>query len=247
MVGNTAIGDFDGDGLLDVAATSLATLYVLWEGVALRTYTWSGEGAGIFVADDFDADGIDELAAVHTDGDTGLSLVQFTSDRAWQIERLWVLEGLPLAVASGDLDADGTPEPVVEVVHLRASQAEDGSISLSVEDVTLATRLASSSVVDRTSLTTFPENSIPWPSHGLALADVTGDDIVDAVTTELSGYGRVVVRGNGDGTFTSLDPMPTALGPLRAADLDSNGVADLIAVTQGLDPSLWIEWNGGRE
>ncbi len=60
-------------------------------------------------------------------------------------------------------------------------------------------------------------------SHGLALADLAGDGVLDAVTTSY-GYGTVsVLLGNGDGSFQPPQTIRPGLGAYAAATADVNG------------------------
>jgi FG-GAP-like repeat len=246
IVGQLSSGDFDGNGTSDVAVSSTETLYVLWNGEEVRSYAWRREGGGAVVSGDYDGDGEDELAVVYSDGELKLLLVKPTYGRRKLLQTLLWFDGIPLSLTSADIDGDGISDPVAVVARVGGEQEEDGYITLFMEGVDLVSYASDKGEATIVPMTAFPEGSMPWPLTGLVVADVTGDGIADAVCTAIDGNGVIVMEGQGDATFETHRSLPIAVGPLLAADLDGNGVDEVISATLGVDPALWIQWNGGR-
>ena len=281
VIGALATGDFDANGTSDVAVSSTETLYVLWNGVAVNTYSWRGNGGGAIVAGDFDVDGVDELVAVHREGDLRLVRVEVSLLGMSLGPTLACLDGVPLNLTAADLDEDGVADPVAVVVRICGTE-EDGHITLSIDGVDLVAYASSRGEAVVSTMDEFPENSMPWPLNGLAITDLTGDGIPDATCTPANGSLLTVLMGSGDGGFVTYeapwlvddelladltsDGLPdglcyvrgpeftlspcanthVAVGPLLVADLDGNGIDEVISATLGLDPALWIQWNGGK-
>jgi len=60
------------------------------------------------------------------------------------------------------------------------------------------------------------------------------------------GTGIHILAGNGAGGFSPQVTIPVPAGPLFSADLDGNGIAELLASTVGGDPFLFLIWNKGE-
>ena len=245
VVGLLGLGDFDGDGSDDVVATSRSTLHVLWGGQDLRTYAWRGEGAGAFTIGDFDGDGVDELAAVHADNTTNLNLVSFSSQRKWRRSKLLVFEGMPLALTAADIDGDGITDLLAAIARLQGETLADGSPQISLEGIDIVARVSATDAILTTPVSILPEQTLPWPLDGLATTDINGDGHNDVLLSTLNGAATAVLLGDGEGSFPGQTRMSASIGPQINADLDGNGTLDVISVTVGLDPALWILWNGG--
>jgi hypothetical protein len=222
------VGDFNGDGLLDLGVTS----YDLDQGAfayGFASVLW-GDGRGVFqspgavtelgffeldpvVAADFDGDGRSDLAvAGHAYGNGTVGVLLGGS-----LGPTWFDTGLATAgaLAAGDVDGDGDIDLVAAVSGVSVL-LNDGHAAF-VAAGTYAT----------------------GGSTAVALGDFTGDGALDVITanpgTGPDYAGSVsVLRGRGDGTFA---PAATfAAGPyawaVAAGDFNGDGWLDAATANQ---------------
>lgn len=225
-----AVAEFTGDGALDI-------VFFHWDEVVV----FENQGKGDFIevdtfqhernrptstaVGDMDGDGDldltatslgDEVRVIWNDGVGGLFAgARFATGRS-----------LAAAVELGDADGDGDfdfflgvqqPPGVVVVLN-----ADDGQRRASFSDPL-----------------TYPQGpSAALNPHGIALADVDGDDDLDAITANGDLRSVVVLRNDGRGallgdpSWTWLAGGDERLDPVVAADLDADGDVDV--VTAGL-------------
>jgi hypothetical protein len=244
----SAPGDFDSDGRQDLAVVGAGVSPPFNQGAILP---YHGNGLGDFFFE-FQLPSIPvpapppttpdktfpvaaEFADVNGDGHVDLLGLYSNGNRPGA---LWVLPGLsdgvavfgnptailpasePTAFASGDLNGDGFIDLVIA----------EGAGSGKAIDVFLGNGLGGFTA------SSFGDNQRPT---ALALADFDGDGRLDLAFTHRNAGGVVtlyhgfvaVYRGNGDGTFSgpatsTVGGMPMALA---AADLDADGILDLVA------------------
>src|SRR5262245_51066439 len=84
----------------------------------------------------------------------------------------------------------------------------------------------------------YPVRGLP---KGVAVADLDGDAVPDAVTGDWDGSDVSVLRGNGDGTFQAAVAFPAGPGPAAVAvgDLDGDGHPDLVTANRN-DPGVSV-------
>jgi hypothetical protein len=72
--------------------------------------------------------------------------------------------------------------------------------------------------------------------YAVQAADMTGDGILDVVTTGIAGASIEVRVGNGDGTFRAGSSVPVIYGTtqIRIADFDRSGTPDIITLNPGI-------------
>jgi hypothetical protein len=244
-----ALGDFNGDGNLDVAVAN--------HGVKLVTVLL-GDGKGGFAfaagspftvpsnphphgiaAADFNGDGKLDLAVDSWGEDKVLVLfgkgdgrfetpgVKFSVGRA-PYERL----------RAADLNGDGHPD-------LITSNWRGASVSVLLGDGKGGFSLAGG--------TNIP---VPPSPFGLAIGDFNGDHRLDIAIAHYSGQatdpsknGLSVLLGNGYGTFTLAPGSPFSVGhyppTVVAGDLNGDGIADIV-VPNHLDDTVTI-YLGGKD
>jgi len=225
-------GDFNGDGILDLAVASdcdPGTYPACWYGdisVFLGngdgTFTWwqslTGPGSAIALATgDFNGDGITDLAVLYKcrdnqcddpRGGVQIFLGGRTQMKYWQDWFIGVPYAAGLTVA--DFDGDGRPDLAI------AFQSGD-----------LETVLATGSG---------QSFRLPAPAWAVVAADLNGDGKLDlAVALECGGHtckhGAIpVLLGNGDGTFQKprYQGVRTNAHWLSVADMNADGKPDLV-------------------
>lgn len=174
---------------------------------------------------DVTGDGFDDLITISNPpiaGQNGtLRLFPGTGAGAFATSTAFAVGEEPLAVATGDLNADGVPDAVVVNAWPNS-------------DLYVFVGNGSGSF---TSLGTFSTLGAA-PGSGttpvaVVLVDVDGDSILDAVTTNVGSQDLSILIGNGSGGFAA--PSIVAVGSVTGAaptviatgDLDGDGDADL--------------------
>lgn len=236
-----AIGDFDGDGKLDLAVSYTTDPYVSGVGVEAQANVsiLPGNGDGTFgtplsvwsnlgvsslsmAVGDFNHDG--KLDIVTTDSTFEVVVLRGNGDRTFQSPVTSAVSpalsspnsGIPIVV--GDFDGDGNLDVAMPLVDVE-EMPNEGSITVMLGK-------GDGSFYK----STYPFSGQNLAAQGLALADFNGDGYPDlAVTTPSYGTTNVLL-GIGDGTF--LAPASTSSGfGVVAGDFNGDGRMDL-AITQ---------------
>jgi len=218
-------GDWNGDGHVDLAASRFvpdlpppgSILVLLGNGDG--TFGTATEyPAGEFTLDvdsaDLNSDGHPDLVGLNRN-DHSISVFLGVGDGSFLPERRTPTEGEPFALALGDLNRDGRPDAVTSIY---GSPHDLYSIFWGNGDGTFT-----------------PNAPVPQLSigYGLEIADVTGDNIPDLVSTGF--LGLTVFRNSGDGTLLSPRSYATADVPFRVAlaDLNADQIPDAAVLCQG--------------
>jgi hypothetical protein len=239
------VGDFDGDEKQDVIVLAKRSIFVLWGGDNnVRSYQWRKGDLSVAASGDFDDDGVDELALISTAKYADMYVVSFSGRRIKIQGKPLQLAAVPLAMAAGDIDGDGIPDPVTITIVPKVSKEGD-KVNVTITGALLG-MILSRGGMQTYKITDFPEGESPWPFSGLAVGDVTGDGKADVIYSLASGGGGYILPGNGDGTFGKAQYAANNLGPLFIGDIDGNGQLDLVGSTLGFNPRIVIRWNGGE-
>jgi len=229
-----AAGDFDGDGIADVAVISENDA----EGIAqLDVLRGNGHGgfarisseelteapAGVVAADiDHDSHTDVVVSCFDDEGALPLTVLYGRGDGTFDPSQK-ILDGYPVGImATGDLDEDGTIDLIV------ANQNELGTPA--GFEIYFGPDLARRTSVDSTTLQ-------------LAVGDVNEDGHLDLVSAD------GVHVGAGDGTFASSLALDASVAPadgtgLELADLDRDGHLDLTYAVSGMR-QIAVLWGAG--
>ena len=226
-----AVGDFNGDGKLDVATAShngntISILLGLGDGkfAAAKSVTVGSHPSAI-VAADFNGDGKLDLA-VANNGSNTVSILHGNGAGGFTLAQTIPVGAGPMQMASGDLNRDGR-------IDLAVTCYTGQSISVLIQN-SAGSFVATTLPVPQ--LATFD----PEGPRAIAIADADHDgklDIVFAtsyvkqssVTEDLCIY-----YGNGAGGFDAAPTMvsvPDGVMDLCVCDVDGNGLTDIIGAS----------------
>ena len=225
-----AVGDFDGDGLRDVAVANAAQdIFVILES---SVSVLLGDGAGglgvpvttdvnglptAVAAADLDGDGLGDLAV----GVNGGGAVLFGDGTggfpAAPLEL--ALGGAGVDVAAGDANLDGE----LDLFYANTTIFGGGTFTLLTGDGTGGFGVTSSIAIDDT-------------VNSLAVGDLDGDGLLDVTVTGQSLLGMVLI-GDGAGGFTQSEIYGSGAAA-RVADVDGDGRADWVSRRSALSVHL---------
>jgi hypothetical protein len=235
------LGDFDGDGDLDVVAGGSGSYHL---GLTLQT------APGVFAADpvwihsivthelgvaDLDHDGIDDVVSGNSSFGRASIFLSHSAPLEMKPES-YTTNPDPRGIDVGDLDGDGHDDVVgvgttllaQEYLMVLAGQA-DGSLGTP---------------------TLFPVVSNGDPSKdSLVLHDLDGDGHLDVAFIDETGFKVIVRRGDGQLGFLPqqtywMPPWPTFI---VAGDVTGDGVPDLVTVHEGQANVSVLPGVGGGE
>jgi len=231
-----AVGDFNGDGIPDLAVADLADYaltILLGNGdgtfTPLSTRPSTGNGPDFIAVGDFNGDGMLDLAvANYNGGKTGsVTILLGRGDGTFTAAAESPATGLgPGAIAVGDFNGDGRAD--LAVTNIESNTA---TILLGNGDGTFKAAPA---------LTT---GNYPW---SVAVGEFNADGKADLAVTNQSDDTVTIFTGNGDGTFKAGAKPATGEAPaaIAIADFNGDGKADL-AVTNDYDNTVTILLGNG--
>jgi hypothetical protein len=239
---SVAVGDFNGDGNLDlVGASFLGNYLTVWLGNGDATFqtgvSYSIAGGPWFVAvGDFNGDGKPDLVTANSTGDN-VSILLGKGDGTFQRPVIYVVGLQPQWVAVGDLNHDGKQDLVVPNIN-------DGTISvlLGNGDGTFQAAVNYEAASDSTGR---------FEPACVVLGDFNGDGKLDLAVLSYSGNATLsILMGNGDGTFQP--PISSAFTPtgdvavtVVVADFNADGKLDLAVGFAGGSGEVDIQLGNG--
>ncbi len=219
-----ALGDFNGDGIPDVAAIAGPPQQpvVIFLGNANGSYTmapslsFDAYALNSMVVADFNSDGIEDLAVVNGDSNT-VTVFLGNGDGTFNL----VASSSAVAVGStqeavGDFNRDGIPDLVVT-----SNQSSSVNILLGNGDGTF---------------TAAPNSPVAGASpYGIALGDFNQDGKIDLAISDSYDDSVSILLGNGDGTFAAATSVHSGSqgSPIASADFNGDGKPDLAVGVSG--------------
>lgn len=224
--GHVAIGDFDGDGLLDVAAVNATGDDVsLFKGNGDGTLSGPVDyGAGLspvgVIAGDFNSDGHLDIAAVSGYGSGYFTVLLGMGGGAFTTSKGYATAGTP---AYGSLVGDFNGDGNLDLVGAGFASTGIVSVLLGKGDGTFQNHI---------------DTAVgPYPTY-MAAGDFNHDGKLDLVVSNDDATQTVdrlsILLGNGDGTFVDSNDIPIAslAGNIVVADFNNDRNLDFATVQQ---------------
>ena len=213
-----AVGDFNGDGILDLAtANNGGSTVTILLGNGNGTFTANGTvpltGTIPYsiAAGDFDGDGKLDLAVADAQSNN-VTILLGNGNGTFTAQATSPSTGThPFSIVVGDFNGDGIPDLAV------ANNASDNvTILLGKGDGTFTAQAISPST-----------GSSPY---AIAVGDFNGDGIPDLAVANQNSNNVTILLGNGDGTFTPAPQSPTTGSfptSIAVGDFNGDGKLDL--------------------
>jgi hypothetical protein len=268
--GGIAVGDFNGDGVLDIAAYAMTPGYSASNSTstAFELVVYPGKGDGTFkqpleeqytLLDSFGTTLPHQVAVADVNHDGNLDILMMAGgfNDYTHLEEVYVMTllgngagvfthppiELPTSGAIAVGIADGAIVGGIKVADLDG----DGNLDVlfaNCENQNLYESLGNGDGTFRDSTT--PITTFGYPNT-LAFADVTGDGILDTIEYG-NGY-TAIYAGLGKGAFaqtpTLIDGSMAAFAPGEPADFDGDGQLDIVRTDEVTDfTSLFLQKKG---
>lgn len=222
--GQIAVGDFNGDGRLDVVTltrTEILPTFLVLAGNGDGTFQVSRPPLSLpsaavnVVAADFNGDGKLDLAMSEFSPGGEVEVLLGNGDGTFQAAQSFVAGGPQgNGIVAADFNGDGK-------IDLAVANDIGNSVSIFLGNG------------DGTFQPHMDITNINQPEE-IAVGDFNGDGKLDLAVIEAASDSTMILLGNGDGTFTPGTPLSTGKFPayIAAADFNGDGKLDL-AVSEG--------------
>jgi hypothetical protein len=225
-----ATGDFNGDGITDLAVVNGSGFLNILLGNGDGTFTIKSSpnvGAlpsGAVVAD-FNSDGISDLAVANR-ADSTVTVLLGQGDGTFVPQSTIGVGSHPSSIVAADFNRDGIPD-------LAVTNAGDGTVTV----------LLGSGNGSFTTKSTLSVGNLP---NDVVVGDFNGDGNPDLVTLNYNDNTITILLGNGDGTFTTKATPASGTGPGYAAtgDFNGDGITDLAVVDVEINTVMILLGNG---
>ncbi len=221
---SVAVGDFNGDGWLDLAVANGGTppryldagiSVLLGNGdgsfQAARSFG-AGSGPSFVAVGDFNGDGVPDLAVINT-GAFRVSVLLGNGDGSFKVARSFEAGSYSRSIAVGDFNGDGVPD-----LALTNGVSNSASVLLGNGDGSFQAARS------------FGAGNFPI---SVVVGDFNGDGVPDLAVANSSStiYGGTVsvLLGKGDGSFKTAQSFGAGGDPtsVTVADFNGDGVPDL--------------------
>jgi hypothetical protein len=221
--GAVALGDLDGDGWADIAATNSAQ-----NAVAVLRNRHKGQfpGAVNLLLEDLPDQAVS--ADFDADGDLDLAVASHVTNKVY----LYRNNGKGSFTAAGSLTVGGFPAPAQAlcVSDLNGDGKLDVAVATGGLDAAFQVFINVTGWSFAAGITYQASTSMTMLSRAIAVGDLTGDDNPDLVVTytseDSSSSYFAVMEGDGDGAFSRLAAYATGSSPDSVIVFDINGDGD---------------------
>ncbi len=235
-----AIGDFNGDGIPDLAATAgdSSRALKIWLRNASGTYTAAPSPAvpssafGPLIVADFNGDGKQDLALLNDYSGGAIIILLGNGDGTFTtVASSPSTQSGSNHFVAADFNGDGIPD-----IAVTSSSSKSLQILLGNGDGTFAATATTPVVAG-------------YPTS-IAVADLNGDGKLDVTVSDYNDDEVSVLLGNGDGTFATATSFHGASNgsPIALADFNGDGKLDLaqgVAGASGSSDSVAILFGNG--
>ncbi len=233
---SVAVADLNGDGRPDLVTTnsngnSVSVLLGNGDGTfsVQKTYATGRSPRDVVVAD-LTGDGIADLVVANYNDDT-VSVLIGRGDGTFLPQEVFPVGAKPYSLTVADLNGDGKPDIIV---------ANSASDTVSV----LLNLGGTDSHVNFASQMNFPTGDQPI---SVAVADLTGNGVLDIITANAASNTISVLMGDGSGTFRPAQTYAVGSRPysVAVADVTGDGKPDIITTSYGTN-SVNVLLNNGN-
>ena len=235
MTSAVVAGDFNGDGIEDVAFASGSSVSILLGNTNGTLYTGNtytaGRGAAGLVAGDFNGDGKTDLAVSNPQGQT-ITILLGNGDGSFSVLSATSPTGAyPASIVAADFNGDGKLD--LAVVNMCGSNPLQCYPTAAPQGPFLLTILLGNG--DGTFTATPTPPTVGNEPAYMTAGDFNNDGLIDLAVTNMGDNTVTILMGNGDGTFTPTFSSPgTGREPqgIVTADFNGDGALDLAVVNQ---------------